>query len=287
MSKLGHEDLFWRRLAHWGASRGPDWWVRVSPPFFGAAAAAVVPQARRAVVRNLRRIHGRRAPADEARDVLATFATYASCFAETLSNDAPSGPKRPRATIFGELHIRRALGAGRGVVMVTAHTAGWEAVGPLLAKDYHLPFLLVMAPEPDDRARAISDEARRRSGVAIAHVGDPLASLPLLRHVREGGIVGLQLDRAAPGMRMRDVEVLGAPGAIPEGPLRLAQLTGAPLLPIFCAREGHRRYAVHACEPRWIDRRATGADLDAAAQNLADEMTRFLRAHPTQWFHWA
>ena len=33
-----HQALYWRRLAHWGASRGPEWWVRYSPPVFGWAA---------------------------------------------------------------------------------------------------------------------------------------------------------------------------------------------------------------------------------------------------------
>src|SRR3954463_13845422 len=82
-----HEALFWRRLAHWGASRGPEWWVRYSPPVFGCAAAALVPSARQAVLRNLRRIRGPASAATDARDVLATFSNYASCLAEVLSND--------------------------------------------------------------------------------------------------------------------------------------------------------------------------------------------------------
>jgi KDO2-lipid IV(A) lauroyltransferase len=278
--KLAKDGVFWRRLAHWGASRGPEWFVRYSPPLFGAAAAFLVPQARHAVAKNLRRIRGRARP----HEVLGTFTTYASCFAEVLSNDADSGPRRPAATIFGERHIQRALAAGKGAVIVTAHTAGWEAAGPLLAQDFSLPLVMVMAPEEDARAREISDVARRRAGVGIVHVGDPLASLPLLRHLRAGGIVALQIDRTEPGMRTREARVLDARGAVPEGPFRLAQLSGAPVLPIFCAREGHRRYAVHASEAFFIERRAGEAELDAAAQHVADVMTRFLREHPTQWF---
>jgi KDO2-lipid IV(A) lauroyltransferase len=260
--------------------------VRYSPPFFGAAAAALVPQARRAVVKNLRRIRGEATFATEARDVLATFVAYASCLAEALSNDAEGGPRPSNATILGERHIKSALSAQRGAVIVTAHTAGWEAAGPLFARDYDLPIMLVMEREADDRARAISDHARRRAGVAIAHVGDPLVSLSLFRHLRAGGIVALQLDRCAPGTRTRAATVLGERSAVPEGPLRLAQLAGAPVLPVFCAREGHRRYVVDAAEPRWLDRHASDAELDAAAQHLADAMSAFLRRHPTQWFHW-
>ncbi len=285
---LGHERLFWRRLAHWGATRGPEWWLRLSPPVVGAAASVLVPSARHAVVDNLRRIRGQGSRARDAREVLATFSTYASCIAEVLSNDAPAGFRPPSATILGELNVKAALAARRGLVIVTAHTAGWESAGPLLARDHGLDIMIVMQPEPDARARALQDDARLRSGVAIAHVGDdPLASLPLMRHLRGGGAVALQLDRVVPGMRTRAAPFLGGRGEVPEGPLRLAQLTGAPVVPIFCSREGFRKYVIHVFEPRTIPRHATEVELDSAAAHVADAMTRFLRAHPTQWFHFA
>jgi KDO2-lipid IV(A) lauroyltransferase len=284
----GHEKLFWRRLAHWGASKGPDWWVRYSPPFFGAAAAMLVPDARRAVLRNLHRVRGPASPVKDTRDVLATFASYASCIAEVLSNDAEAGPRTPRATIYGERQIHRALGRGKGLVLVTAHTAGWESVGPLLARDYRLQMMLVMFPEPDARARELHDHARERTGLKIAHVGDdPLASLPLLRHLKEGGVVSLQLDRLVPGMRTRKTRLLDAEGAIPEGPLRLAQLSGAPIIPVFCARTGYRTYVVEAFDERLVSRHPSEEELDDVAGYIADCMTRFVRAHPTQWFHFA
>lgn len=280
-----HERLFWRRLAHWGSSRGPEWFVRYSPPVFGWAAAALVPKARRAVRRNLREIRGPVRLRDDAREVLATFSNYASCLAEVLSNDAEGGPRAPQASIHGTAFVREALSENRGFVIVTAHTAGWETVGPLLGRDYGLKMMLVMANERDGRAQSLQDGARKRGGIEITHVGgDPLASLPLLRHLRGGGVVALQLDRAVPGMRTRHVELLGRAGEVPEGPLRLAQLAGVPILPIFCARTGYRQYIIQAFAPRKLERRAGDAELDEAAQYLATCMTTFLRAYPTQWF---
>jgi lauroyl/myristoyl acyltransferase len=282
-----HEALFWRRLAHWGASRGPEWWVRYSPPVFGWAAAALVPSARRAVVRNLHRIRGPATVTTDAREVLATFSNYASCLAEVLSNDAPSGPRPPKTTIHHQEYLHDANARGRGIVMVTAHTAGWESVGPVVARDQGLRMMIVMQAEPDERAQSLQDEARRRAGVTIAHVGDdPLAALPLLRHLRSpGGVVALQLDRFADGMRTRKVDLLGQQSRIPEGPLRLAQVSGAPILPVFCARVGHRRYVIDLHESRFVPRHASEAQLDEIAQQLADSMGAFLGKHPTQWFH--
>jgi KDO2-lipid IV(A) lauroyltransferase len=260
--------------------------VRYSPPVFGWAAAALVPSARNAVRRNLRRIRGQAPPLRETREVLATFGTYASCLAEVLSNDAPGGPPRSSARIHGELWIRKALAEKKGLVLVTVHSAGWESAGPLVAQHLGLRLVIVMQAEPDARAMKLQDHARESAGVNVAHVGgDPLASLPLLRHLREGGVVALQLDRYAPGMRTRKVRMLEQDAEIPEGPLRLAQASGAPLVAVFCARTGFRDYLIEAHPVIHVDRRATDADLDRIAQGLADRVGAFLRAHPTQWFN--
>jgi KDO2-lipid IV(A) lauroyltransferase len=283
-----HEALFWRRLAHWGASRGPEWWVRYSPPVFGWAAAALVPSARRAVVRNLRLIRGPAPAARDAREVLETFATYASCLAEVLSNDAEVGPRPPETTHRNVHHVHNARVHGKGVIMVTAHTAGWETVGPVVARNQGMKMMIAMQREADERARALHDDARKRAGIEIVHVGDdPLSSLPLLRHLRGGDVVALQIDRVVPGMRTREVELFGEKTRIPEGPLRLAQVSGAPILPVFCARVGYRKYVVELYESRLVPRHATDADLDEVAQHLANSLAEFLRAHPTQWFHFS
>jgi len=283
-----HEGLFWRKLAHWGASRGPEWWVRYSPPVFGWAAAALVPSARRAVVENLRQIRGEGGPARDARETLETFASYASSLAEVLSNDAPGGPRIPRTTNRGERYFYEAVGHGRGIIMVTAHTGGWDAVGPQFGKRRGLPMMLVMLPERDERARKLHDDARRKAGVSIAHVGsDPLAALPLLRHLRTGGVIALQLDRIGEGMKTRRVRLFDQEAVIPEGALRLSQASGAPVLPVFTARLGYRHYLIELFPSRIVPRHATESDLDGVAQHLADSMTRFLRSHPTQWFQFA
>jgi KDO2-lipid IV(A) lauroyltransferase len=154
-----------------------------------------------------------------------------------------------------------------------------------VARDLGLQVMIAESPEADPEARRIQDEARSAHGVLVAHVGeDPLAALPLLRHLRGGGAVALQIDRAPPGVRARAVRMFGAPAVVPEGPLRLAALTGAPIVPIFCARIGYRRYVLNVGAAVTLARDAGDAELDDAAQHLADAMQDFVRAHPTDWF---
>jgi len=285
MKRLSLDGSFLRRMARLGSAYGPEWFVRFGPPLIGLVVCGLAGEQRRAVVENLRRVRGERGSARDTVDAARTFASYAACLAEILGAGSPRG-RLPEAVIWGERHVLDAVGDGRGVLFATAHTSGWETVGPLLSRDHGLRVLIAEAAERDSEARAIQDEARRAHGLLVAHVGDdPLAALPLVRHLREGGVVALQIDRVPSQLRTRPVRLFDAPARMPEGPLRLAMLTGAPLLPVFAARTGYRRYVVVAHAPIRLPRTAADADLDAAAQRLADALQEFLRAHPTEWFH--
>jgi lauroyl/myristoyl acyltransferase len=276
----------WRSLARLGASRGPEWFARLAPPVVGVVVCALAGDRRRAIAANLRDVRGPRSRVAEAIEVARTFSSYASCVSEVLRG--VSSGRRPEAVVRGDLHLDDALARGRGVVLVTAHTGGWEFAGGLLLRNRGARLMIVEQAEPDPVARAIQDEARRAQGLLVAHAGDdPFSALPLLKHLREGGMVALQIDRVPPGMRSRRVRLFGRTGSIPEGPLRLAVASGAPIVAAFAARTGHRRYEVVVSPPIRLARQASGADLDDAAQALADALCRFVEVRPTQWFNFA
>jgi KDO2-lipid IV(A) lauroyltransferase len=282
---FAHDGLFWRRMASLGAQRLPRWWVRYTPPVFGVAAAVALPEARRAVRKNLRRIRGPRPLWRDVIDTTQTFASYAGCLAETLTTGSKNYVE-PRVDIVGSEHVKVAVAEKHGLILLTMHTGGWEVAGPLLAEHTHVDVVLVMEGERDQSARRIHDRAREASGVRVVHIGpDPLAALPLVRHLTEKkGAAAMQVDRVPSSGRALRVRLFDREGALPEGPFRLAQLTGAPMVPVFCTRLGFRRYAFEAHGARTLPRRATPEQVDAVAQSVADDMTRFLRAHPTQWF---
>jgi lauroyl/myristoyl acyltransferase len=284
-SRFAIDGLFWRRLAEFGATHTPGWFVRIAPSFFGVAVAILMPSARHRIRAQLDRVRGEVGFFRRLADIARTFATYAQCLTELLTTGSKNA-RTPNVLVHPNAVVDAILAARGGAIFATAHTAGWESMGPLLAREQHRRVMVVMQPERDARAREIVDSRRAAErGVSIVHVGgDPFASLPLLRHLREGGIVALQMDRVPDGMTSRSVELFGGPGAIPEGPLRLAQLTGVPIIPVFSSRTGHRRYEVHMGKPVTVPRRAPRVEIDAAAQALADELTAFVSAHPTQWF---
>jgi len=280
---LRYDGAGWRRLAAWGSREGPAWFVRWSPPVIGLAACALLHEERHNVQRNLTRVRGPVAPWRDALEVARTFAAYAGAFAESLTHGSKNAGDAS-ALVHGAPHFERALAAGKGIVCATAHTGGWDVVGKLLTRELGVRMTMVMRRERDGDAAAVHDAARARGGYEVLHVGaHPLDALPLTRALAEGRMLGVQIDRVPAGARARRVTLFGEDARLPEGPIRLAQLTGAPLVPAFCARVGYRRYVVRVSPPLYVPRRAAEHELDAVAQYLADAFAASVQEHPTQW----
>ncbi|MEZ4447086.1 MAG: lysophospholipid acyltransferase family protein [Polyangiaceae bacterium] len=278
------EAPFWRRALYAGVRYGPDPWVRYSPPVFGLAFAAALREPRHHVAATLRELRGPVSAWQEAREVAAVFANFASSMTEGMLAGTPRGYAATHR-LTGHEHFHRCLDEGRGVIVATAHTAGWDLAGAFLQGAQEREVWVLMAPEPTTASRELHDRLRRQAGVRIVHVGhDPLASIPVVGHLRRGGIVACKFDRIFPGMRQREVTFLGHPWAIAEGPLSLAALSGAPILPVFTRRLGFMVYEVQNLPPIHLARRASEAERQAAAQTLADDLEAFARRHPTQWF---
>lgn len=262
-----------RRLALLGARHGPDWWLRYSPPLIGVAFAALMPEQRRHIAANLATLGVRSRIA-----TLSTFASYAACLAEGMAL-AAGREVSPRVDVEGAGHLDDALSDGRGVILVTAHVGPWDAAAPLLARRRDLEVSIVMRRERDGAARAFHDDLRASGGVRVLHVGgDPLEALNLRSALGPGRALAFQLDR---------FESSGLPESVPEGPFRLAALTGAPLVAVFAARTGVFDYRLQIEAPRRYPRRAARSDLAAERERMLGVLLEWIRRYPTQWFDFA
>lgn len=279
------DSSFWRSVMAASIERGPDSFLRVAPTVVGVGFGLGLAEHRTFVLENLRRLLGKRSALEEARDVAAVFANYAHCLTEAML----LGTNRGYGLVSnanGVENYEATLKAPKGMIIATAHTGGWEAAGPMLSRARKREVVVVMARERDERARQMQDEMRERAGVKVVHIGDTaFDALPLLRFLKQDAVVAMQIDRVPEGMRARSVTLDGSTWQVPEGPLQIAALSGAPILPVFTRRTGFMAYEANAYPPIFLPKRPTADELDNAALTLASTMVRFLQKNPTQWFH--
>ncbi len=280
---LEWDSAFWRRTMVACVTNGPEALVRYSPPLFGWAFGAALGEQRRAVRNSLRMIHGQRSRLVEMRDVAEVFANFASSMTDAMVLGTRSGYRAINRPINDD-YVQSSIALGKGVILATAQTAGWDVVAGLLSATTSAKVMVVMESEADPVARDVHDATRVRDGVRVVHVGsDPLSSLPLLRHLRGGGVVALKFDRVHEGMRTLPVTFFGRPWQVPAGPLRLSALSGAPIIPCFTRRLGFLEYQPINCEPIRVDRHASHEQQVQAAQRMTNGLESFVRAHPTHW----
>ena len=82
----------------------------------------------------------------------------------------------------------------------------------------------------------------------------------------------------------RMVDFFGAPARLPDGPVRVALRTGAPLIPGFVRRCPDDTFRVQILPP--LDLPRTGdkeADIAAGMKMVIDLMEQHIAQHPEQW----
>lgn len=284
---LRFDSAFWRKLMVNGIEHLPEKVVQYSPALFGIGFGLGLPKLRKRVQSSLEHVLGPRPPAQEIQDVAAVFVNYAHCLTEAVLIGTNRGYHvKPR--VVNVEHYEACIAQNRGIIVATAHTGGWDISGSILRKDRNQKVFIVMARERDSGARQVQDEMREKAGVGIVHIGDsPFDALPLLKHLKENAVIAMQIDRTPMNMRARETTLLGKPWRAPEGPLRLAASSGAPILPIFTRRLGFLEYELMIFPPIHLTRRPTNEELDQAAQQMMDNLGSFLRTNATQWFDFA
>jgi len=281
--RFRHDGLFWRRLAYLGATRGPEWWKRTSPPAIAAIMFALVRENRAGVNGNLRRVRGSTEQGAGRLAGLRTFVEFAHCVSETLEFMSPYAHE-VEVESPPEIELLERLPRDRGVVVLTSHFGSWEIAARLMQR-FGRQVNVVMAREANPSVEAFQSALRARSGLRVIHSdSSPFASLNMLQALRRGEVVAIQMDRSGPGQVTRPIEFFGAPASFQYGPFALARIAEVPLWPVFAARVGVRHYRIMPESLRTIARDASEAQTIAVMRDVVRSFEHHVRAHPHQWF---
>ncbi|MEM1355740.1 MAG: hypothetical protein AAGH88_12765 [Planctomycetota bacterium] len=188
-------------------------------------------------------------------------------------------------TIEGKSHYRQARSLGKGAVIATAHLGSFE-VGLAVTADMERATHVVFATDPFPRFDQLRTSLREKLGVQEARADQGWAMWGDLRDaLARDEVVVMQADRVMPGQKGMSVPLLGAPAELPTGPVRLAQLTGSPILPVFAVREpdGHT-IRIMIEKPIMVpDTGDPRQDQSAAIVALSEAIGRVVGRYPDQW----
>ena len=239
---------------------------------------------RESVVANLKQIQADsgvalspRALHSLARENFLNFAKYLVDFFKFLRIDRKH---MDRIVHFGNVPavLDGLLQHGKGIIFVSAHLGNWElGAAALAALGYK--FNAVALWVPDKKLNHLYQHYRNSRGINPIPFGRGAREcIAALRHNEIVGVVG---DRDF-STAVQTVEFFGRPVRLPDGPAKLALVTGAPLLPIFMIRLPDDTFGYIVEEPIWADKKRD--TVDDVMRQVAVALERVIRQHSEQWF---
>jgi lauroyl/myristoyl acyltransferase len=237
--------------------------------------------------RNARRIFGRALDAPEqrayTRGVVSSFYEFIVDIGQSSRESVDQLLARVER-VEGEGAYRALRAQGRGAVLVTAHMGAFE-VGLAALKRVERRVHVVYKRDATGSFESMRARMRRSLGVIEAPIDDgPSTWMDLRNALLDGDVVVMQADRAMPGQKSAVVPFLHGRLRLPTGAVRLARLTGCPIVPVCTERLASGRFAIHlypAIEPGFDTWASEPVDPSVVAVGKALES--MVAKYPTQW----
>ena len=182
-------------------------------------------------------------------------------------------------------HLDRLIADGTGAILLTAHAGNFE-LGGLLLRAKGESIYAVFKPDRFAAVERLRSGLRNREGViGIPVDGKGFSTLPLVKVLREGKLVGMQGDRDF-SLNGLPIPFFGREVFFPRGPWELAAMTGAPILTSFLWVDDEGRFQASFGEPIYIrgGRGERMAEIEAGMREYAAELEAFVRRDPSQWY---
>jgi phosphatidylinositol dimannoside acyltransferase len=226
-------------------------------------------------------IHSRAAgglPAAEARRrARASYRSYARMIIDTIWIHAIG---LDRMFEYGEVegveNLHNTRDAGRGGILVLVHHGSWD-IGASMVRAAGHAASTVMAPVGTPSISALLAWSRKAKDLEL--FAPAAAARGLLRALRRGRLVAILVD-IPEGGPTTEVRFCNGPVSFSTGPAFLARVTGAPLVPVSCWRDG-AKFTVHVREPFHP---AEGDDDQAVMQRVAAILEPEVHRIPAQWY---
>ncbi len=173
---------------------------------------------------------------------------------------------------------------GGGAIIVTAHMGSFEVALAALAEvepDVHVVF----KRDAVDGFETIRRNLREHLGIHEAAIDEGWTTWIGLRDALERNhVVVMQGDRAMPGQKSQAVPILGGHLALPLGPVKLAQITGSPIIPVFAIRQPSGRCRLVAETPIHVQTEIPAlSGIDPTLWQIGKVLEKYLGTYPEQW----
>ena len=185
------------------------------------------------------------------------------------------------ARVRGVEHADKAHKKGRGFFVVTGHLGNWELLGGYMCRRYKGSALAQKIYDP--RFDRLITEFRLHNLGAVSMIKRGVALRGILKALKENQYILALCDQDT-GSDGVFVPFFGKPAWTQSGVARIAQKTGASLVPAFVVRGPDGQFELHVEKeievPRTADREK---DVLETVRRITEVIEAYIKAYPDQW----
>ena len=232
---------------------------------------------------NLRRAYPEKSAAERDAILREMFSHLGTGFIEMLRLDLlrSAADLQRDFIVEGEEHVRAALSAGRGCILLTGHVGFWEA-GNFIFSKLGYPIGVVAKPMRNPLTDQYFLRMREMAGGYI--INSRKGARRILKALQQKHLVGILMDQHVSRRQGVQVPFFGRPAWTTPIIAELAMKYRVPIVPAFCRWLPDDRYQLEIF-PRIM--LAGEPTRDKVVENTA-LLTRVIEAevrrHPAQWF---
>jgi predicted LPLAT superfamily acyltransferase len=184
--------------------------------------------------------------------------------------------------------LDRALRGGRGCLLLGSHLGSFEVVRAVGLSREHIEVKVLMDEKNAPLIRGLMHNLNPAVAGTVIQVGGIDSMLRVQECLERGGVVGIMGDRLMSQDQCVRCDFLGSPAPFPTGSMRLAHVTGAPVVLFFGLYRGGNRYEVQLellgecirMAPEQPDEQ-----MQRWIQRYADRLAHYSREATDNWFN--
>jgi Kdo2-lipid IVA lauroyltransferase/acyltransferase len=172
-------------------------------------------------------------------------------------------------------HVQKAVDAGKGAFIITGHFGNWERMGQY-GRCNGFTMRVVARDANDSTMNQMMMQLRSHAGLDVLPRGNAIKQM--LGLLKQNQLVAILPDQNSSEIF---VPFFGKPCGTVQGPAVLHLRTGAPLIPVFCARVGPVKYKIIIKPPLEPVPGFDGPEGYTRAIN--NSLEEIIRQYPEQW----
>jgi len=213
------------------------------------------------------------------------------CFARTLLDRIfilSGNTKRYRVNSQGREMLIEEQARGNGMILLGSHLGSFEACRMLVRQEAGLDVHMVAYFGGSRKIRSVLDELAPDLVGRIIDPTEPDAVFRMRDVVEGGGVLAILADRVGFGEKRAEARFFGEAIELPAGPYLLAHALGCPVYSFFGLLAGGHRYDSYVeriADRVTLPRQQRQEALNDYAQNYADQLEKYCRRYPYNWFN--